>query len=308
MAVYNAVTTVERMVRSLLVQTFTDFEIVAVDDGSTDGSGELLDRMAAEDGRIRVIHQANAGVSAARQVGLDNARGEYTIHADADDWVEPMMLEKLCAKAVEEQADVVFCDFYADCADGSIVVRRQQPPTDPSEALRALFQQLHGSCWNKLVRRACYNKYDIRFPEGLNYCEDLLTWVQMFQHHDLRIAYVGEAFYHYVDDPASATRHGSLTMLRNIRLFTQKMAEALPKGYPDIDAYVATLPIAPFQFALQHHLVSNREIRAEYLGIRAVAWSDLHSLRGRVAYTLLDMNLVGLARFVLNARLPKFSR
>jgi hypothetical protein len=71
---------------------------------------------------------------------------------------------------------------------------------------------------------------------------------------------------------------------------------------------VATLPIAPFQFALQHHLVSNREIRAEYLGIRAVAWSDLHSLRGRVAYTLLDMNLVGLARFVLNARLPKFSR
>lgn len=300
MAVYNAVSTVERMVRSIQAQTFTDFEILVIDDGSTDGTSALLDNLASEDSRIRVIHQANGGVSAARQVGIEHAKGDYTIHADADDWVEPTMLEKLYKKAIEDDADVVFSDFYTDGTDGSVTLRRQQPPTEPAKALRALFQQLHGSCWNKLMKRACYNKYNIRFPKGLDYCEDLLIWVQLFQHQEVRISYVGEAFYHYVDDPSSATRQGSMKMLHNIRLFTQKMAETLPKGYQDIDDYIATLPIAPFQYAFQHHLICNRDIRAEYMRIRTVAWKDQRSFRGKVVYLLLDMNLVGLARFVLN--------
>jgi glycosyltransferase involved in cell wall biosynthesis len=299
MAVYNAVSTVERMVRSLQAQTFTDFEILVIDDGSTDGTSALLDKLASEDCKIRIIHQANGGVSAARQVGIDNAKGDYTIHADADDWVEPTMLEKLYNKAVEEDADVVFSDFYADCADGSVVLRRQQPPTEPAKALRALFQQLHGSCWNKLVKRVCYNKYNVRFPVGLDYCEDLLIWVQLFQHPEVRISYVGEAFYHYVDDPSSATRRGSLKMLQNIRLFTQKMAESLPKGYSDIDDYIATLPIAPFQYAFQHKLVSNRKTRMAYKKLRKVAWKDAKSLRLKLAYILIDLNLVSLARLVV---------
>jgi glycosyltransferase involved in cell wall biosynthesis len=244
------------MVRSLLAQTFTDFEIVAVDDGSTDGSGDLLDRLATEDNRIRVIHQTNAGVSAARQMGLDNARGEYTIHADADDWVEPNMLEKLYSKAIEEDADVVFCDFYRDDSKGNATLWHQQPPTEPDKALRALFQQLHGSCCNKLVKRACYNRYNIRFPEGLNYCEDLLTWVQMFQHQDLRISYVSEAFYHYVEISDSICHVFTRDLFNYHMIFVAKLQQLIGNEYPDI---VEAVKLGVKGAAFSHPIFSSDE-------------------------------------------------
>lgn len=295
MAVYNARLTVGRMIDCLLAQTLRDFELVIVDDGSTDGSDKICDDYASRDSRIRVIHQPNQGVSAARQAGLDASLGEYVIHADADDYTEPQMLEHLYRKAKSADADVVICDYFADSMDGTISIRKQEPPTIPSEALRALFSRLHGSCCNKLAKRSCFAKYNISFPVGLNYCEDLLIWVQMFQHSDIRIAYLPEAFYHYVDNQSSATRNGSITMLQNIRLFTQRMAEALPKGAKDIDEYIETLPIAPFQYAFQHRLVSDRETRSEYKRLRRVVWKDAQGLRGRAIYLLMELNMMDLA-------------
>lgn len=118
MAVHNARSTMDRMLQGLQEQTLDDFEIIIVDDGSTDGSSMICDEYAAHDKRIKVIHQDNGGVSAARQTGLNAACGKYVIHADADDYVEPMMLERLYAKAEEENADVVFCDYFVDESDG----------------------------------------------------------------------------------------------------------------------------------------------------------------------------------------------
>ena len=109
--VYKAEHYLARCVDTLLAQTFDDFEVILVDDGSPDNSGAICDEYALKDKRVRVIHQPNAGVSMARQKGLDNARGEYVIHADPDDWVEPDMLKELYAKAKEEDADMVICDF-----------------------------------------------------------------------------------------------------------------------------------------------------------------------------------------------------
>lgn len=294
LAVYNAENTVGRMIDSLLSQTFKDFELIIINDGSTDTSGIICDEYAQKDNRIRIIHTKNEGVSAARQTGLDSAIGEYIIHADADDYVEPTMLETLYAKAIEENADVVFCDYFADSSSG-ILVRRQEPPREPGRALRALFQHLHGSCWNKLARRDCYTKYGVRFPEGLNYCEDLLTWIQLFQHQEIRISYVPKAFYHYVDNQSSVTRKGSIAMLNQIRLFSQRMAEYLPRGEKDIEEYIQTLPIAPFQYAFQHKLVSDKESRTEYKRLRKVIWRDAHSIRWKLGYLMIDINCMWLA-------------
>ena len=297
--VYNAVSIIDKMISSLQMQDFEDFEIIIVDDGSTDGTGQHCDDLAKTDSRIRVIHQNNQGVSAARQKGMDSAAGEYIIHADADDYVENGMLRALYATAIEQNADVVFCNYYSDESDGRIMLHIQKPSENPFDTLIAMLHGLHGSCWNKLVKHSTLKKYKVRFPDGLNYCEDLLTWVQLFQHPEVKIAYVDKAFYHYVANPVSVTRLGSFKMLETIKLFTKKMTNALPKDNETINKYIATLPIAPFQYALQHQLVSNKESRAEYKRLRKVIWSDTHSIRWMFGYIMIELNLMSIARMLI---------
>ena len=194
--VYNAEAYLEKCVNSLLSQTFKDFELLLVDDGSTDASGMLCDAFARADTRVRTFHKANEGVSATRQFGLDQARGEYTIHADPDDWVEPNMVEELYAKAKAEDADMVICDYYVEFGKKT-ELKRQQPSTLDSETvLREMFQRLHGSLWNKLVKRACYKDFQIHFPPELHYSEDLYVVVSLLR-HPIKVVYLPRAFYHY---------------------------------------------------------------------------------------------------------------
>lgn len=110
--VYKAEGYLHRCVDSILAQTFIDWELLLIDDGSPDRSGEICDEYAQKDSRVRVIHKENGGVSSARQRGLDESVGEYTIHADPDDWVEPTMLAEMYQKAKHEDADIVMTDFF----------------------------------------------------------------------------------------------------------------------------------------------------------------------------------------------------
>ena len=196
--VYNAEKYLHRCVDSILAQTFTDFELLLVDDGSPDRSGAICDQYAAADPRVRVFHKPNGGVSSARQCGLDNVQGEYTIHADPDDWVEPDMLQELYAEARRTNADMVICDFFQEYGDGRTKYIKQQPAALNSETVlqQLLFQQLHGSCWNKLVKRACYNTWNVKFPHDVIRWEDLWVNCEILL-HGISIAYLGKAFYHY---------------------------------------------------------------------------------------------------------------
>lgn len=206
--VYKVEKYLHECINSILAQTFKDFELILVDDGSPDRSGEICDEYARRDDRVRVIHKPNGGVSSARQCGIDHARSEYTIHADPDDWVEPTMLAELYAKAQEENADVVICDFLVNDTRGQQYISQRPSELKPSTVLRELFQQLHGSCCNKLIKRACYSKYGVSFPTMLSYCEDLYVCSSIMRHDDVRVAYVPRAFYHYVrgDNAGSLVR------------------------------------------------------------------------------------------------------
>ena len=196
--VYKAEKYLHRCVDSLLAQTFSDFEVLLVDDGSPDRSGEICDEYAKKDSRVRVFHKENGGVSSARQCGIDNAQGEYTIHADPDDWVEPEMLEALYKKAKEDNADMVICDFYEEHKCGTKYIKQEPSSLNHEVVLRELFQQLHGSCCNKLVRRACYNNI-IQFNQNLSFCEDL-CFNTLLLSLNIKVAYVPRAFYYYVQD------------------------------------------------------------------------------------------------------------
>lgn len=199
--VYKAEKYIYQCIDSLLAQTYRNIEIILVDDGSPDRSGAICDEYAASDCRVKVIHQSNGGVSMARNAGMEYAHGEYTIHADPDDWAEPTMIEELVAKAIAEDADMVICDYIVEKLHKSYVVS-QNPTDDDTKDIycnqlikKMLFQQLHGSCCNKLVRRACYNGVFFR-PLYIGYLEDLLSNVRLLK-RGVRICYLPRAFYHY---------------------------------------------------------------------------------------------------------------
>ena len=196
--VYKAENYLDRCIESLLKQSFNDYEIILVDDGSPDSSGEICDRYAQEHNNIYVIHTENRGVGAARQCGLDNARGKYVIHADPDDWVEKDMLTTLYRTAEECNADMVICDYYVnDFTTGSNLLIKQSPYSlKADEVLKEMLHRLHGSCWNKLVRRKCFADFNITFPTEFSLNEDLYINLSLLK-NDISIAYVPEAFYHY---------------------------------------------------------------------------------------------------------------
>lgn len=194
--VYNVEKYICKCIDSLLAQTYPHIEVILVDDGSTDNSGKICDEYAAKDSRIKVVHQPNGGVSAARQTGIDTAIGEYTIHADPDDWVEADMLEKMMAVALRDNADMVICDFWEE-KRGKTHYCCQNPGENPTAdtVLKDLFQQLHCSCWNKLVKRACYNGIGF-YPATLRYAEDLLFNTRVLL-RGIKVSYLPQAFYHY---------------------------------------------------------------------------------------------------------------
>ena len=204
--IYNAEKTIRKCVDSLLAQTFEDFEVLLIDDGSPDECGVICDEYAKQDSRVRVIHQENQGVSAARQCGIDRAQGEYTIHADPDDWVEPEMLEELYQKAKEDDADMVICDFYINTYEGQHYLLQKPSCLQHDIVLKELFEHLHGSCCNKMIKLSCYKKWNIQFPISLSRCEDQYVMAALLK-HDIIVSYLSKAYYHYLrDNPSSLSR------------------------------------------------------------------------------------------------------
>ncbi len=195
--IFKAETTIRRCVDSLLGQSFKDYEIILVEDGSPDRCGAICDEYAHKDSRIKTIHKPNGGVSSARQCGIENARGEYTIHADPDDWVEPGMLEALYNNAKETNADMVICDMYEDTYKGQKLLVQKPTSLNHKDVLHDVFFRIHGSNCNKMIRRQLYEKYNIQFPIDLSFCEDQYVIASMLK-HTIKVSYLPQAFYHYV--------------------------------------------------------------------------------------------------------------
>lgn len=288
--VYNAAQTINRMLESLRVQTLTDFEVLMIDDGSTDESCMILDEYANKDTRFKVVHKRNEGVSAARQTGIELAQGEYVIHADSDDWVDATMLEELYEKAEVTDADVVICDFYSNTDTKQTICKQQPSMLEPDVVLRELFQQLHGNCWNKLLRRVCYTKYHMYFPKGINHCEDLLTWVQLFQHKDVKIAYLPKAFYHYYNNPNSITRHFTRSTYEMRLSYIDKLNEILSSEYEKIKQQAA---FCVFTEAVMFNVLTRSEA-LKGLSIFNHNIYKLKSLKWKVGFffLLLGMNRI----------------
>ncbi len=175
--VYNAEPCLVRCIDSILTQTFRDFELLLIDDGSKDRSGAICDRYAARDSRVKVFHKVNGGVSSARNVGLDHAGGEWITFCDSDDYVRDAYLENLLSHT-DEHTDMVIS--YAEVYGRHGFVRKERYPAkrvDESN-FETIFVEndmhWHTSPWSKLYRRAFIEKNGIRFCEGMHIGEDAL--------------------------------------------------------------------------------------------------------------------------------------
>ena len=213
--VYQVEKYIKRCLDSILSQTYSNLEIILIDDGSRDMSGKICDEYAIKDSRIKVIHQDNAGVSVARNKGLDICTGDYITFVDSDDFLEPFMYEKMMEKVTEYNCDVVMCDCVKD--DGVA----QTPYTHNIRAGFYDYNQLKEeyyphllmmenveypatiSNWLLLFRREIASS--IRYIEGVRYSEDLLFGVQLLYNAKSFYYMKDEYYYHYWMNNESAS-------------------------------------------------------------------------------------------------------
>ena len=203
---YNCIKSLEHCVGSVRQQTYTDFELILVDDGSTDGSGKLCDRFAAEDKRIRVIHKPNGGVSSARNAGIDVADGEYITFCDSDDYLEPDYIATLL-KTAESNPD---CGHIWCCFQTVTGYQRENAAPNYSSVNPILhytlqdYMTLHemwldaGPC-NKLYRIKTIQSADVRFLNDLSLGEDwLFNLAYIDASENDRIAVITKPLYNYM--------------------------------------------------------------------------------------------------------------
>ncbi len=215
--VYNAEKGIRRCVDSILGQEFTDFELLLVDDGSTDGSPAILDAYAAADPRVTVIHKPNSGVSATRNLALGKAKGTYIQFLDADDWITEDATKLLVRSALENNADMVIADFYRVVGDD--VARKGQIGGDATSLSRQEYADLmmkdpadfyYGVIWNKLYRASIIRDHGVRMDETLNWCEDFIFNLE-YVLHVRTVAVLRSPIYYYVKTEGSLVSHTDLT-------------------------------------------------------------------------------------------------
>ncbi|MFC7322727.1 glycosyltransferase family 2 protein [Halobacillus campisalis] len=197
--VYNVEPYLRKCLNSILAQTFTDFEVIVVNDGSTDGSGEICDEFSKNDIRVKVIHEKFKGVSSARNTGVRFAQGEYIGFVDSDDRVEKEMYKKLYRLCIDSECDISICRLGREI-DGKLMYPIQKGgyivELSNEEAMKELFKgELYRfSLCNKLFKRDLFE--GVNFPEGRIH-EDMATTYKLFEKAK-RISFIDYSGYIYV--------------------------------------------------------------------------------------------------------------
>lgn len=233
---YNVEQYIKKCLDSLLKQTFQNFEVIIVNDGSTDKTAVICNEYAAIHKNISVIHQQNAGVSAARKIGMQAMKGQYFISIDADDWMEPNMLEELFNTATSNDADLTFSDYDRIYNDHTEIINHQLSQVDPIYYLKAqLGGGMWGTYWNKLIKTQIYKTHAIAPIVGVSMWEDYIV-TNLCALYAQKIAYCPKVLYHYNQtNQGSITKQQSVKNHEDILLVIKKLSTAIDKSiYKDI--------------------------------------------------------------------------
>ena len=241
LSVYNTGRFLPDAMEALMAQTFRDFEILLIDDGSTDGSGEECERQAAGREQARVFHKENGGLSSARNMGIDQAQGEYIIFPDPDDRVEPDYLEKLVSAYEDPDVGLSVCGHFL-IRNGKEEIwnpRAKREVLDQDAALRLVMRQdsFMGYAWNKLYRMDVIRRSRLRFDEELRVIQDLPFAVRYISLCD-KTVYDPVPLYHYSRDNGGATlfrKKLGEKELSGLKAY-EKIAETMHGSHPETEA------------------------------------------------------------------------
>lgn len=207
---YNVKEYIENTVRSICNQTYENIEIILVDDGSKDGTGEILDMLSLEEQRIKVIHKKNGGVTSARLGGVESATGAWIGFVDGDDYIEPQMYEMLMKNALEYNADISHCGYQrvfpsrVDLYYGTGRVAKQDKKTGLKDLLEGSF--IEPGLWNKLFHKTLFHSllHEKKMDLSIKNNEDLLMNYYLFSKAEKSV-FVDECPYHYQIRKGSAS-------------------------------------------------------------------------------------------------------
>lgn len=200
--VYKVEQYLRRCLDSIVAQTFTDWECILIDDGSPDNCGPICDEYAANDKRFKVIHQENKGVSAARNAGLDAAKGEWIGFVDSDDWVEPVYIAELVDKSQKSNYSLIYFSFnmIKESTMEQNLMKDFKVYYDEKILKDLILNETKidflGYTWNKFFSNRIIKELNLRFIEGLNYREDSLFTLQFLQNKQT-VGFINKALYNY---------------------------------------------------------------------------------------------------------------
>lgn len=196
--IYKVEKYIDRCAESILAQSFTDFELILVDDGSPDNCPQICDEYAKKDSRIRVIHKENGGLSDARNAGIDIAEGEWLAFIDSDDYVHEDYLKSLYNAAIENDADLAVCDFVRVNDDEKVIEDEHSFDELVTDDKNAMFERLYSNwrirpAWNKLYKKEIFS--ELRFAFGKIHEDEFAI------HHVLwncgKLAIIKKGLYYY---------------------------------------------------------------------------------------------------------------
>ena len=208
--IYNCEKYIERCLNSILKQDFDDYEIICINDGSTDNSLSILEQYDKIDNRIKIINQKKQGVSVARNIGVESAKGKYIYFMDADDWINEQLFVDAYNCMEKNNADIVLFDIYNVYED--IIVPTKRLANFTKKVLTKTFyynehkEIIYQSCtvWSKLFRKQFLIDYDIKFPCNITHSEDTVYWLE-FMLCNPKIAILNKHYYYYYKNSDGAS-------------------------------------------------------------------------------------------------------
>ena len=253
-------------VESILCQTYTNLEVILIDDGSPDNCPDICDRYSEKDSRVIVIHKENGGLSSARNAGLDIATGDIIAFIDSDDWIELDMFERMVNLKIQTGADIVCCDWvrtdginehertnlnkqYGDILTGKSIVKEM------------LLGKIGSYVWNSLYNRECWES--VRFPVGRVF-EDIATTFLAFERAQ-KVAVMDAPLYNYRINNNVITLSSNPTKYYHFFLGYKEHFEHAHKYYPDIEKECSSIAASHAIFMYIHACTDGKRELSQYI-------------------------------------------
>lgn len=237
--VYNVEKYLKKCLDSIINQSYKNIEIILVDDGSNDTSGKICDEYEKKDERIKVIHKKNGGLSDARNVGIEESKGEYICFIDSDDYIEPNMIEDLYKACIDYNVKIASCDKIRELENGKKVFEKKYESSRMITKKEAYSNMLlfDPAVCDKMFERSLFD--EVKFPKGKLY-EDILTTNKLIEQCD-NLYHIAKPYYHYIQRNNSIVHQKfsikKLDYIRNAKKLYEYIVNEYPELQEQCDAY-----------------------------------------------------------------------